>query len=105
MIQKLFETILVYVDDKLWSTAYLSMSATNWLLGTKFLWRMEPTFRVLDRNVFLNLSKIIGSKLAFIVEAQHEDENILMRDLRRNKISYMKWNKINIHVNFIELIM
>ena len=56
--------------------------------------------------MFLHLSKIIGSKLTFIVEAQHEDENIdLMRDLRRNKISYMKWNKINIHVNFIELIM
>ena len=81
------------------------MSATNWLLGTKFLWRMESTFRVLDRNVFLHLSKIIGSKLTFIVEAQHEDENILMRDFRRNKISYMKWNKINIYVNFIELIM
>ena len=56
--------------------------------------------------MFVHLSKIIRSKLTFIVEAQHEDENIsLMRDLRRNKISFMKGNKINICVNFIELIM
>ena len=42
---------------------------------------MESTFRVLHRNVFLHLSKIVGSKLTFIVEAQHADENILMCDL------------------------
>ena len=69
------------------------MSERNWLLRTKFLWSMEPNFRVLDRNVFLHLSKIVGSKLAFIVEAQQTNENLLMRD------------KINIYVNFIELIL
>ena len=55
------------------------MSATNWLLGRKFFSSMESNFRVLDRNVFSHL--IIGSKLAFIVEGQHADENLLMRDL------------------------
>ena len=51
------------------------MSATNWLLGTKFLCSMESTKR------FIHLSKITGSKLFFIVEAQHADKNTLMRHL------------------------
>ena len=38
-----------------------------------------------SRKSVLHLSKIIGSKLTFIVKAQHEDENILIRDLARKQ--------------------
>ena len=48
---------------------------------------------------FLHLSKIIGSKLTFIIEAHNEDKNILMRDLRRNEISFLKWKKILKYMN------
>ena len=51
---------------------------------------------------FLHLYKIIGRKLTFIVEAQRMQMKIFSCVIwHPNKISFMKWNKINIYANSV----